>query len=78
MSLTFTRMINTTKYPLLATIANLVPFETAVGLNGRVWFKTKLIGEGIAIKRVIEDVNDGLVDGSSKQSIEKALKGYLA
>ena len=71
-------MMNTNKYPLLSTIANLVPFETAVGLNGRVWFTTKSIGEGIAIKRVIEDVNDGLLDGGDKQSVERALRGYLA
>jgi exosome complex component RRP40 len=71
-------MLSYTKYPLLSTIASLAPFETAVGLNGRVWIKTKSITEGIAIKRVIEDVNDGSLDGSDKQSVEKALKGYLA
>ena len=71
-------MISYSKYPLLSTIANIIPFETAVGLNGRVWFKTKSISEGIAIKRLIENVNDGLVDGGEKQAVERALKGYLA
>lgn len=72
------RLMNHTKYPLLSTIASLAPFETAVGMNGRVWFKTQSITEGIAIKRVVEDVNEGLLDGTDKQAVERALKGYLA
>lgn len=66
------------KYPLLPTIASLIAFEVAIGLNGKTWFKTKSISEGIAIKQVIEDVNDGKLDAGDKQSVEKALKSYLS
>lgn len=66
------------KYPLLPTIAGVVPFEIAIGLNGRVWFKTKSIGEGIAMKRVIEEVNEGSLDAGNKQVVERTLRGYLA
>lgn len=70
-------MLNS-KFPLLSTIASSVPFEIAIGLNGRVWFKTKSISEGIAMKRVIEDVNEGSLDAGDKSAVERALKGYLA
>lgn len=66
------------KFPLLPTLAASTPFEIAIGLNGRVWFKTKSISEAIAIKRVIEDVNDGSLDPRDKQLVERTLKGYLA
>lgn len=66
------------KFPLLPTLAAHIPFEIAIGLNGRVWFKSPSISEAIALKRVLEDVNEGKVDPGDKQQLERTLKGYLA
>ena len=66
------------KFPLLPILAAHIPFEIAIGLNGRVWFKTPSISEAIAFKRVLEDVNEGKVDPGDKQAVERTLKSYLA
>lgn len=64
------------KTPLLATLATQFPFETAVGLNGRVWFKAETVSQGIALKRVLEGVDDGII-GLGKGEIEAAVQRFL-
>jgi exosome complex component RRP40 len=65
------------KFPLLPTLAAHVPFETAIGLNGRVWLKSGSVGETIALKRVIEDVDEGRL-ALDKEKLAKAVKAYMA
>ena len=63
------------KFPLLTGMAAQFPFETAVGLNGRIWFKAQSVGQTIASKRALEGYDTGEIraeDGG------KAVKGFLA
>lgn len=71
------RMINS-KYPLLPTLAAHVAFEICIGLNGKVWFKTTSISEGIALKRIIEMVDAGDLAAGDKQAVERSLREYMA
>jgi exosome complex RNA-binding protein Rrp4 len=71
------RLINS-KYPLLPTLAAHIAFEICIGLNGKVWFKTTSISEGIAFKRILEKVDAGDLAVEDKQAIERALREYLA
>ena len=62
---------------LLPTLASHVPFETAIGLNGRIWLKTSTTSETIALKRIIERVDQGSIL-LEKSAIEQAVKLCLA
>lgn len=70
------RLLNPTNL-LLHTLAAQIPFEIAVGLNGRIWFKSPSVSETIALKRVIEGVEDGSI-GTERKEVERALKTFLA
>ena len=72
-----TRLMNP-KYPLLPTLAAHVAFEICLGMNGKVWFKSTTISEGIALKRVIEAVYSGELKAEEKQLVERRLKEYMA
>lgn len=65
------------KYPLLPSLAAKIPFETAIGLNGRVWFKTASVDQTIALRRILEMVDSGELS-VDKAAIDKALKKLLA
>lgn len=65
------------KHPLLPSLATHIPFETAIGLNGRVWFKTERVEQTIALGRVVEAVDAGELE-TDKASIDKAVKQFLA
>lgn len=65
------------KFPLLTALAGHFPFETAVGLNGRIWFKAGTVGQTIALKRVLEGYDAGEI-GKGKGEVDKAVKGFLA
>lgn len=65
------------KHPLLQTLAAQFPFETAIGMNGRIWVKAGSVGETIALKRVIEAVDKGEL-GTSKTELDGAVKRMLA
>jgi exosome complex component RRP40 len=65
------------KNPLLPALAAQFPFETAIGMNGRVWFKAAEIGQTIAIKRVLESVEKGEV-GMSKEEVGRAVRDFTA
>ena len=58
-------------------LAGQIPFECAIGINGRIWLKTNSVGETIALKRVIEGVNDGALQ-VEKVSLEAAIRNYMA
>ena len=66
-----------TKYPLLPTLAAKLPFETAIGINGRIWLKAQTISETIALKRIIEGVDDGSIP-VEKGPLEKKFKEFMA
>lgn len=65
------------KYPLLPTLAAHIAFEICIGLNGKIWFKSTTISEGIALKRVLEGVDSGELV-MEKGIIERALREYMA
>lgn len=65
------------KHPLLPALAAHIPFETAIGLNGRIWFKTEQVAQTIALRRVIEAVDAGELE-MDKASIDKAVKQFMA
>ena len=65
------------KYPLLPQLAATIPFETAIGLNGRVWFKTASIEQTIALRRVIQAVDAGEM-GIEKDEVDKKVKEFMA
>jgi exosome complex component RRP40 len=63
------------KHPLLPTLAAKFPFETAIGVNGRIWVKADTVGRTIALGRMIEAVDSGaLAVDESKGGIERHLK----
>lgn len=64
-------------HPLLPALAAQIPFETAIGMNGRIWVKAPAIGQTIALRRVIEAYDTGKV-GSDKAEITKLVKQMLA
>lgn len=66
------------KDPLLQVLAAHIPFETAIGLNGRVWFKAASVQGTIALQRVIEAVDDGTLDATDKAAVDKTVKRFLA
>ncbi|TXT13512.1 hypothetical protein VHUM_00879 [Vanrija humicola] len=76
-SLQLCRQLLSPKHPLLPMLAARIPFETAIGLNGRVWFKTAEIGQTIALRRIIMAVDAGEI-GTDKADIDRALSDYLA
>ncbi|WVF69354.1 hypothetical protein IAT40_004130 [Kwoniella sp. CBS 6097] len=76
-SLQLCRNLLSPKFPVLPTLAASIPFEIAVGLNGRVWFKTETVSESIALKRIIEGVDGGAIK-AEKGDVEQAVKQFLA
>ncbi|WVR06251.1 hypothetical protein IAU60_003281 [Kwoniella sp. DSM 27419] len=76
-SLQLCRNLLNPKFPVLPALAASIPFEIAVGLNGKVWFKTETVSESIALKRVIEGVDSGAIR-ADKGDVEGAVKDYLA
>lgn len=70
------RLLNP-KNTLLPILAAQVAFEIAIGLNGRVWIKSPSISETIALKRVLEGVDDGSI-GIDKAGLTAAVKAYMA
>lgn len=52
-SLNLARMILRENCPLLAALTKEIPFEIAVGLNGRIWIKAKSVKETIAVGNAI-------------------------
>lgn len=67
----------TPKHPLLPALAAYIPFETAIGLNGRVWFKAGSAGQTIALRRVIEAVDAGEC-GTERGEVEAKVKEFMA
>jgi exosome complex RNA-binding protein Rrp4 len=65
------------KFPLLPTLAAHIAFEICIGLNGKIWFKSTTISEGIALKRILEGVDSGELT-LEKSAIERALRQYMA
>ena len=65
------------KFPLLSVLAAHFPFETAVGLNGRVWFKAASVGQTITVKRVLEGYDTGEIR-ADKVDLDRAVKSFLA
>ena len=65
------------KYPLLPTLAAHIAFEICIGLNGKIWFKSTTISEGIALKRILESVDNGDLE-VEKGAVERALREYMA
>lgn len=65
------------KYPLLPTLAAHIAFEICIGLNGKIWFKSTTISEGIALKRILEAVDSGNLE-VEKGVVERALREYMA
>lgn len=66
-----------TKYPLLPTLAAQIPFETAIGINGRAWFKAQTVTETITLKRIVEGVDDGSI-AVEKGVLERKVKEFMA
>jgi exosome complex component RRP40 len=64
------------KHPVLPVLAAHIPFETAIGLNGRIWLKATSVNQTIALKRVIEGVDAGEI-AADKAAVEKAVKALL-
>lgn len=56
----------TPKHPLLPLIAAQYPFEVAIGMNGRIWFKAEAVDQTIALKRVLEAAEKGQLEYTSK------------
>lgn len=73
-----TRRLLSPKFPLLQMLAAHIPFETAIGLNGRVWFKAASVDGTIALQRVIEAVDSGVLDATDKGAVDKTVKRFLA
>lgn len=46
-------------FPLLASIATLFPFETAVGTNGVLWLRAGTVRQTIALGRAVGAVDAG-------------------
>jgi exosome complex component RRP40 len=67
----------TPKHPLLPSLAAQFPFEIAVGMNGRIWFKAADVGQTIAIKRLLEMVEKGQL-GMGKEEVGKAVREFTA
>jgi hypothetical protein len=65
------------KFPLLPTLAAHIAFEICIGLNGKIWFKSTTISEGIALKRILEGVDSGELE-MEKGAVERALREYMA
>jgi exosome complex component RRP40 len=62
---------------LLPTLAAHFPFETAIGMNGRVWVKAASVGEMIALHRILKGVDDGEV-AVEKGELDKLARSLLA
>ncbi|BEI80524.1 hypothetical protein CcaverHIS002_0110530 [Cutaneotrichosporon cavernicola] len=77
-SLQLCRKLLSPKYPLLQLLAAHIPFETAIGLNGRVWFKAASVDGTIALQRIIEAVDAGTLDATDKAEVDKTVKSFLA
>lgn len=65
-SLEFARQLLTPKHPLLPLIAAQYPFEVAIGMNGRIWFKAAAVDQTIALKRVLEAAERGQLEYNLK------------
>jgi exosome complex RNA-binding protein Rrp4 len=61
---------------LLATIIGALnaPYETAIGMNGRIWIHGASPVSTIALKRVLEAVDRGALDGEEREEVERWLK----
>lgn len=61
---------------LLATIIGTLnaPYETAIGMNGRLWIHGATPVATIALKRVLEAVDRGAVDGDERKEVERWMK----
>lgn len=61
--------------PLLATVIGTLnaPYETAIGMNGRLWINGASPLATIALKRALEAVDRGVVEGD-KESVEAWMK----
>lgn len=70
------RLLNP-KFTLLQTLASSIPFEIAIGINGKVWIKSPSISETIALKRVLEGVDEGQF-GITKGELDRAVKEFAA
>jgi exosome complex component RRP40 len=68
------RLLNP-KHPVLPALS-VIPFETAIGLNGRIWIKAQSVNQTIALKRVLEGIDAGEIR-AEKTTIEKAVKALL-
>ncbi|ODN81720.1 hypothetical protein L202_02114 [Cryptococcus amylolentus CBS 6039] len=71
------RQLLNRNYPLLPAIASAFPFEISIGLNGRVWLKAETVSEALAMKRVIEGVNDGVL-GVEEAAVKAKIQEYMA
>ncbi|ODO05238.1 exosome complex component RRP40 [Cryptococcus wingfieldii CBS 7118] len=71
------RQLLNRNYPLLPAIASAFPFEISIGLNGRVWLKAETVSETLAMKRVIEGVNDGVL-GVEEAAVKAKIQEYMA
>lgn len=74
-SLQTARQLLNPKFPLLKALAAQFPFETAVGLNGRIWFKAGFVGQTIALKRVLEGYDSGEIRARDAGSAVKRFLG---
>jgi exosome complex RNA-binding protein Rrp4 len=61
---------------LLASIIGTlnVPFETAIGMNGRIWINGSTPLHTIALKRVLEAVDRRVIDGEDKDELGRWMK----
>jgi exosome complex component RRP40 len=69
------RLLNP-KYPVLSALSAHIPFELAIGLNGRIWLKAPNVNQTIALKRIIESVDNGEIR-PEKSDVERAVKALL-
>ncbi|KAL7423267.1 exosome non-catalytic core subunit rrp40 [Cryptotrichosporon argae] len=76
-SLQLCRQLLSAKFPVLPTLAAHIPFEVAVGFNGRVWFKARTVAQTIALKRVLEVVDSGEIEPTTGD-VERAVKVFMA
>ncbi|KAK1925379.1 hypothetical protein DB88DRAFT_483740 [Papiliotrema laurentii] len=76
-SLQLARQLLNPKFTLLQTLASSIPFEIAIGINGKVWIKSPSISETIALKRVLEGVDEGQF-GITKGELDRAVKEFAA
>lgn len=62
------------KHPLLPLLAAQFPFEIAIGMNGRIWFKAGSVDQTIALRRVLDGAAKGRVEFTAKE-VGRMVKG---